>query len=205
MAQTGTISSSYVVGGISFTGKLTESAEGTIAQVVALPAGNAGVMKGTTGIDGLETGHGLSPADVVDIHYTDTAGVHKVRTGIAVDTLVGDNEITMDNAPPGEGDALPPNDTALVVTLQVPISIDFTGNNLLMIAMKATQRAVMDFAETITSKFAHKFDAANDVWSWDSSSGFTNPLAGATPNAGFASNGSVTAATLTIGMLLDTV
>ncbi len=205
MAQTGSITQQFSLAGVGFSGVLSESGEGTIAQVLALPAGNAGVMKSTTGVDGLETGHTIENGALIDLHYTDTSGDHQCRRGLTVDSLVGDNELTFDETPVGEGDALPPDETAVVVATQVPIEMTFVGDNLLMIAMKATQRAVMDFSSTITSDFAHKFPNADDVWSWDLKSGFTNPFAGDTPDAGFASNGSVTAATLTIGMLLDTV
>lgn len=205
MAQTGTISNSYVVGGISFSGKLTETGEGGLSQIVTLPAGISGVMATTkTEVTGLVTLHGLSTGDFVNIHWTDpTDGVtHKVHRGLQL-TADDTNDVTWVGT--ADGDALPDDGTAVVIAEQVPIVMAPIGNDILMLAMKSTQRAIVDYEDGGTSKFVHKFDDADDVWSWDTSSGFTNPLAGDTPDQALATNGSVTEATLYIGILLNSV
>lgn len=206
MAQTGSITQQFSLAGVGFGGVLSETGEGGLSQVVPLPAGIAGSLADATNIDSLVTGHGLVDTDTLDIHWTDaTTGLHKVRRGINI-VSVDTNAIVIDETPAGTGDALPvsyPHD--VVIAVQVPIVMAPIGDDILMLAMKSTQRATVDFEDGGVSDFAHNFGAANDVYSWDNSTGFTNPLAGTTPDQALATNGSIVAATLTIGILLDSV
>lgn len=204
MAQTGTITQQFAVGGIAFSGVLTETGEGGLSQIVTLPAGIAGEMANTkTKAISLVTLHGLVTGMFVDIHWTDTTdGTYKVHRGLEL-TAHDTNDVTWVGT--ADGDALPDDGTAIVIVEQVPIVMAPIGNDIMMLAMKSTQRAIVDFEDGGTSDFVHKFLAADDVYSWDDKTGFTNPLAGKTPDQALASNGSVTEATLLIGILLDSV
>ena len=69
-----------------------------------MPAGVAGAITDSGGVDGLATGMD-SQARTSSVHWTD-AGVAKSRRGLVVATA-NTNEITFEVAPAGEGDSLP--------------------------------------------------------------------------------------------------
>ena len=202
--QTATVASTVVIGGISFNSGLARQAEGNIGQIVTLPAGVAGAVS-PTGVDGLATGHGFQADDVIDVHWTDpTDGVsHKCRRGVKVDTASA-NAITFDNSPAAEGDALPAEDTAVVVARQVSINTDFDGDDVVIVGAKADQRAMVDFRSAAVSLAAKKL-AACEAFLWASNWGFANPLAGDPVDVVKCSNGTTTSATLYLGLLYDSV
>ena len=198
--QTGQIVSSIVVGGIQFTSTVSRTAEGQVSQVVVIPAGQAGAIS-ATGVDGLTTGHGIIATDVIDVHWTHPAdGVtHKCRRGLLVDSATA-NAIVFDETPVGEGDALPAEDTAVVVSVQVIVETDWDGDLLEMIAAKNTARAMADFRAAAASIMALK-QVAGEAWSWASGQGIANPLTGDPVSSVVLSNGSTAAATFYLGLL----
>jgi len=196
---TATIASTFSVGGIAFTSQASRSAAGQIGHNITLPAGVAGAIS-AAGVDGLATGHGIAGSDVVDVHWTDPAdGTHKCRRGLTVDTANA-NDIEFDETPTGEGDALPAEDTAVIVGLQVEVNTDFDGDDMEIVAVRSSQRAVIDFRDAAASLSAVKLPAA-EAWSWVSGQGVANPLTGDPVDKAVASNGSTTAATLNLGIL----
>lgn len=200
---TATITSSYSVGGIAFVSTASRQAEGQIGHVLTLPAGVAGAIS-AAGVDGLATGHGILDTDTVDVHWDDpTDGSHKCRRGLAVDTVAA-NAITFDNDPAAEGDALPAEDTAVVVSLRVTVNTDFDGDDVEVVAARCTQRAVVDFRAAAASLAAVKLPAG-EAWSWMSDQGAANPLTGDPVDTVVASNGTVTEATLNLGALYQSV
>jgi hypothetical protein len=201
--QTGRINQSIAIGGLTFSGSITRTAEGVLTQVVDLAAGHAGAIS-ATGVYGLATGHGILDTDTVDVHWTDPSdGTHKCRRGLAVDTSAA-NAITFDNDPAAEGDALPAEDTAVVVSVQTEIECAFSGDDLLMIALRASQRCIADIRDAGGSELPQKL-VAGEAWYWASDQGVTNPVASDSLTKIVASNGSAVATTLYIGLLLDTV
>lgn len=203
MPNTATINAQYTIGGIAFSGSSSQSAEGQIGQVVSLAAGVAGAIS-SAGVDGLATGHGISGSDVIDVHWTDPSdGSHKCRRGLTVDTANA-NDIEFDETPAGEGDSLPAEDTACVVSVQTVVTCPFDGDLLLMIAAKSTQIAVADFRDAGGSELVLTF-AANGTWSWETGKGFSNPVASDDIVQVKVSNGSTTAATFYLGILYDSV
>ena len=198
--QTAKISSSLQVGGLSFLSSVERSAEGQISQVVPLPAGIAGAVS-SGGVDGLVEGHGLVQNDVIDVHWT-VDDVPMCRRGVTVDGATA-TAITFDNSPAAEGDALPALATAVVVSKQVPIITAFAGNDVLMIGIESTQTAFADFRSTGASVLAKSLPAG-EAWSWWTGLA-TNPLAGGAIAKVVASNGTTTAATLSLGVLYNSV
>lgn len=197
--QTGRISSTISVGGISFAASVSRQAEGQVSHIVDLPAGLAGAIS-AAGVDGLPTGHGLVQSDVIDVHWTDPGdSSHKCRRGLVVD-VTSTNAIEFDEEPEGEGDALPAVETPVVVGKQVPIDTDWLGELVELIAIKATKRAVADFREAAASKVAVKL-VANEAWSWASGQGVDNPFLGEAIAGMAVSNGSTEAAIFYCGLL----
>lgn len=198
---TATIAATYTVGGISFTSQASRQAVGQIGHVLTLPAGVAGAIS-AAGVDGLADGHGFEALDVVDVHWTDPAdGSHKCRRGVTIDTANA-NDIEFDNDPAAEGDALPAEDTAVVVAQRAEINTDFDGDDAKVVAARCGQRAVVDFRSAAASLSAVKLPAA-EAWSWMSDQGVANPLTGDPVDKAVASNGSTTAAALNLGILYD--
>jgi hypothetical protein len=201
--QTGSSTSSFSVGGLAFTSTVSRQGEGIVGHVVDIPAGVAGAIS-ATGVDGLADGHGILDTDVIDVHWTDPSdGTHKCRRGIAVDTSSA-NAITFDNDPAAEGDALPAEDTDVIVSVQVVIETEWDGDDVEMIACKATQRAIADFRSAAASLMAAKLPSG-EAWSWASGQGTTNPLTGDPVASVVISNGSTTAAIFSLGLLYQSV
>lgn len=203
MSQTGTVTTVYSIGGISFSCKATRTGEMNVGQNVVIPAGKAGAIS-ASGVDGLVTGHGIVGSDLIDIHWSDPSdGTHKCRRGVTVDSAAA-NAITFDDSPAAEGDALPAEDTQVVVSVQVPIVMAFDGDLLLIIGAKTSQRAMVDFRDSEGSELAVKL-TANEGWGWTVDQGVTNPMAADDIVLLNASNGSTTETTLQISGLLDSV
>jgi len=202
---TGTVTKQVVAGGLTLYSQITRTEEASIAEQVTLPAGKAGAIS-AAGIDGLATGHGILDTDTVDVHWT-VAGVQYCRYGIAVDTAAT-NAITFDDDPAAAGDALPAEDTAVVVSVQVSIDIAFDANNAKLVALHSDQIAHADMQnDDPASMFAVKL-AQNSVWFWNEGDNIANPFIGADDDVAahiIASNGSTTAATMKIVVMYDSV
>jgi len=199
---TGTISQTASVGGLSIQSTVTRTETGQIGQEVPLPAANAGTLPTRTG-DGagtitLEAGHGIQAGDVIDIYWDGG-----LRYNVTVDTVVG-NDITFDDTPAAAGDVLPAQDTAVTVSKQTTIDVDFDGDLLKMIVACSTYRSHIQFRDDTPTVLKAVELPAGEAWSWVSDQGITNPLAGDPVNDVKASNGdSSAAATLKIGALYD--
>ena len=195
---TGQINRVSQIGGMSIEGVVTRTFDGQLGHSIALPAGTAGTLTtrtdDDTGVATLDSGHGLSTSDVVDVYWDGG-----MRYGM-VATVAGD-AITIDL---GSGDNLPTQDDAVVVTLQVEINSDFDGDDVQMIVAMCDQRASIDFQDSGDASLAHVELPADEQWDWVADQGIANPLTGNAVDAIHASNSSsTTAATLKIGVGYD--
>ena len=204
-----TIIRNVSIAGMNLSSSISRTEEGLVSHEVTLAAGVAGaVMTGGVGVDGLAGGHGIVGTNIVDMHWTDaTTGLHKVRYGITVDTANA-NDIRFDNDPVEEGDAVPAEDTAVVVCVQQVIDTDIDLTDAMLVAIHCDQRAHCAFTndDPVTQKGVKV--AANTTWLWNEGEGIDNPFTAAADDVMDeinASNGSVTAATLKIGILYDSV
>ncbi|MFA5265154.1 MAG: hypothetical protein WC378_15130 [Opitutaceae bacterium] len=175
--QTGKITSSIRIGGISFGSTIERFGEGIFGQIPPIPAGVAGAIS-AAGVDGLAEGHGFEAEDVVDVHWTED-GEAKCARGLTVGVAEA-TEIEWDAYSSLEGDALPDEDTEVVVSKQVTINkMSFDGTSVEMIAAKCTKAAVVDFRTDEASKKAAKL-IAEEAWSYYSGQEGDNPLTGVT-------------------------
>jgi len=197
---TGTITQTISVGGVEFSGAISKTATGQVSHVVALAAGVAG-LRSTGGVDNLATGHGLTAAQIINVHWTDpTDSSHKVRRQLTIDTATA-NAITFDETPAGEGDTLPATSTAVVVSVEVVVDTDFDGDLMEMIAMKCDQRAMADFESVTPATLLAQKLAATQPFTWTNGQGVANPLTGLPVDRIKITNGSVVAATYYLGVL----
>jgi hypothetical protein len=201
--QTARIASSILVGGIQFSSTVTRQATGEISHVPVLDAGVAGLVS-ATGVDGLPTGHGIIQTDVIDVHWTDSGdGTHKCCRGLTVDSATT-NAIVFNDTPAHEGDAMPAEETPVVVSVQTVIETDWDGDLTKMIGCRCANRACVDFRSSSASIAATKL-VAGEGWWWASDQSIANPLAGETVDTIRVSNGSTTEATFYFGVLYASV
>ena len=200
-----TIVRNITVGGMAMSSSINRTEEGLISHEVTLAAGIAGaVMAEGVGVDGLADEHGIEGADVIDIHWT-AGGLHKVRYGCTVDTANA-NDVRFDDDPAEEGDALPAEDTAVVICVQQVIDTDVDFADVKLVAINCDQRAHCAFTNDDPATQKGIKVAANTTWLWNEGEGIDTPFTGETDDVLDeinVSNGSVTAATLKIGILYD--
>lgn len=178
-----------------------ETGDGTNNREVSLAAGESGTLS-TRSDDGAGvltvTGHSIEAADVVDIYWPGGE-----RYGVTVDS-VDTNTITFDDTPAATGDVLPVQDTAIVVCERQLINIAFDGDDVQLFAIHTTQRSQCSFYDADDDLIKqYELAEANVAESWYASSSESNPLTGDAITYAYASNGSATAATLTILCLVD--
>jgi hypothetical protein len=182
-------------GGINITGgksRTTDAAEGF--QPV-LPVGKAGTLttrtSDTAGEATLGAGHGITTGMTVDVYWGSGS-----RYGVTVGTVAG-NVVPISS---GTGDVLPAQDTAVVLTPQVQITISLDGDNLSLFGIKAefadsgsTAKAQVTFHDATDAVIAHLDLNANQVTVIDVEGGDANPFSGNPITYAMASNGSSTA------------
>jgi len=198
---TGTISLNIDLAGIKVSGaQITKTEEGQISHQVALAAGNAGTLSTRTsasaGTATLAADHTIETSDVVDVFWTGG-----VRYGVTVGTVDG---VSVPLSDSGDGDDYPTEDDAIIVTQQVVIDSDFDGDDIEMIACHCDQRAHLDFLEDDNTQLDElELTSTQPVWYWIDDGVNANPLTGNAVGQIRASNGSIIAATLKIGILYN--
>jgi len=194
---TGRIATNYAIAGMNFISDVQRTAEGGINQTVPLAAGVAGAVSAAAGVDGLPTGHGFAGAEVIDIHWDDpVTGFAKCRYSTPIDAAAA-NSITLFA---GSGDALPAEDTPVVISYLTYIDIDFDGDFAEIVAMKCSVNSFVNFTRTVggVAKVVHL--VADELWSWVSDQNVANPLTGNAIGYINLSNASVTAGTFYCGV-----
>ncbi len=174
---------------------------------VDLPVGKAGSLttrddNNTGTITMSDAGHGIQTGANVDV-YWDGGVQHDVTVGTVVGTSV---PIDL-----GSGANLPPQDTAVVVSVRSQINLDIDGDNLVLLAIKQkfnsntiTADSHIDFQDSGSAQVAEVDLEANGPQVWDIGGGSANPFTGNPITKAFASNGSTTeVATLQLLWLQD--
>ena len=161
--------------GVSIQTNVTREAKVGIEPVdTDLSAGKAGMLGTRTGDDSgvvtLSEGHGVQTGNKVDLY--DTAGA-VVRYGL--DATVAGNDVTLDG---GEGDALPAQGAAVVVSVQVTLDVTFDGDNLVMIGAQAERRSHLQFVDAGGATLEAVELGAGEAWAWVADTGAANPLSG---------------------------
>ncbi len=187
--------------GLKFDGTLLRTGDGWQAHQVALPTGTAGSLTTRTNDDigeaTLESGHGLQDDDTVDVYWSGGAR-YRMNAQVAGDVIALNGTES-----PLAGDDLPAEGTAVVVTKRVRINSAFDGDDIAAIVVGCDQRVNLDF--TAGNHLWNTSLAAGEIVRWFADQGLANPLTGDPVQRAYASNGSsTTAATLKIGLVLDT-
>jgi hypothetical protein len=201
---TASYGTSLSVGGVAIQKTVNRVGDHPNSYEVPLPAGKAGSLTtrtdDNTGVVTLPAGHSLGNG-VYDVYWS--GGMRYGMTG----TISG-NELTLDG---GDGDALPAEDSAVVVTEQVPINTNIDGDNIQIIGIS------LEFPDQASADVGHvdmqdagattieEIDLkANQPVVYDIAGGAANVFTGNPITATKASNGSTTSeATLKIVSLED--
>lgn len=179
-----TLTSQVTIAGLTITGRTERTAAQQISDESAeLPAAKAGSLTtrtdDNTGVATLSTGHGIATSDVVDVYWDGGR-----RYGMTA--TVATNAVTVDG---GAGDNLPTANTAVTVSKQVELNLDFAGDSVEMFACYATRRCSVAWQQENGTAIAAKDLTANEPYVYASGRGDTNLFAGVTVGQVKVSNG----------------
>ena len=161
-----------------------------------LAAGIAGAIS-ATGVDGLETGHGIEAADLVGVSWLAATRYH-----ITVDTATA-NAIVFDDTPTAGGDALPAEETAVIVSVETSLDIAGDGDQVQAFAVSCDQAANVRWLESDGTVIWEIELTAGVPYAWVESGPVANPLTGNPWSEIVAVNRTTTAANLELSILYD--
>lgn len=186
------------IGSGEFNGKTTVTGDLSVSAIPTMTAAKAGTLStrtdANTGVLTLGSGHGVTDGQKISVFWSGGK-----RTNMTVGTVSG-TSVPIDL---GSGDDLPVVTTP--ITAQVPISIaaGFVANNAKMIAFRSNKRAVVEFMASGTPELTVEVEAGGN-WTWSTSDGTANPMAGDTIDAiRFSQDDSSNVSNAAAGVLLD--
>jgi hypothetical protein len=148
----------------------------------------------STGTAVMPAGHTIQTNDKVDVYWA--AGIAHGATATVSGTSVALAGAT--------GDDLPASATAVVLCVQVAVSVAFVGNDVAALLGQATTRSLLCLVEG--GGTAHPFELLPTAGlSWCEDDATANPLAGVTIASGTMSTTETTSSTkpITFGVLYD--
>jgi len=173
------INAQISVAGISIASVTERRDVGAIpAQTPMLAAGKAGTLSTRTNpTDGTLTfaaEHGIVDSDVINIFWTDANGVDKCAYGATVGVV---NEL---NVPftGANGDALPDQGFAIVASVRQNYDCDFDGDLVGLIAAHCPRLAHVEFLTNADVSILARLLTAKAGWTWASTQGHADLLAG---------------------------
>lgn len=182
-----------VIGGVSISGKRTNSPDGEIKVIDTLTAGQSGTLStrtdDDTGVITLGEGHGLTTETVSVAWSTGSRSLLSINS-------YDSTTITVDG---GGGDALPTEGSTVIVGVAQSSDVDFSGTLLEGIGIKADYRAILDFLDAGGSSLLKIDIPSEGFFIWYSTLS-TNPLTGNTIASLKASAGTANDAALEVGI-----
>ena len=189
MAITVTHATSISGGGVTIQPQaVMRTGSASIGYEETLTAGTAGTLSTrSTDVAGtltVATGHGVVTGDKIDIHW-DLAGVKGVAYSATVGTVAaapGDTSIPFTLA---DGDVLPAEDSAVVMSEQLSINASIDGDNAKILAVivetndKSLRTAAhVQFVDSSAAEIAEIDLITNVPQVWDIEGGSANPFTG---------------------------
>jgi hypothetical protein len=194
---TGSITEGISVGGISIQSVLRRQADSQIGQEITLPAGKAGALSTrsdtNTGTLTLAADHGITTGQKIDLYWDGGS-----RYNVTVGTVSGVS-VPIDL---GSGDDLPAQSTEVIACVRVEVELTFDSAAAAIVAAKSTQRGRIDFNESGPSSLYTTELTAGEAWQWAADTSIVDQIGGVVESI-LASNGTITEATLQIGVLYD--
>lgn len=184
-------SSSISGAGVSIQSAVSRNPNNASGYDPTLPAGYPGTLTtrtdGNTGTVTLESGHAITTAANVDIHWASG-----VQYDVTVGTVAG-NSMPFDA---GVGDDLPAQSTLVVVTPRVIIEGEFDGDELSVLGIQASQNSFIAFYDGDDNVVTTLKLPANQGQVYDIEGGASNAFSGEVIEYMIGSNGTTTAGTL---------
>lgn len=210
MSVQGRITIGFNAAGVAANKTITKTEGNASGWSETLPAGSAGTLSTRTNdTDGTVTltgSHGITDADVIDIHWVDAAGLNQVAYGATVGTVAA-QDVPFTGA---SGTALPAEDYVIVADEQIEILTPIDGDNLEMIGVSPefaqssnTSGVRVDFQDSGDATIKALTMYANGPFTWDPHSNITNPFTGNPITHCHVSNGVAAACTLIMASLVD--
>lgn len=172
-------STSVDVVGVRFRRSATVESDGVLIKNPSLAAAKSGTLTTRTsdsqGTLTLGSGHGVTDSARLDVYWTNTDGTVGRRYGMVVGTVSG-TSVPLTSS--GGGDNLPAASTAVTVMVPQLETFAVTAADLKALCVGCSAGATAVFREADTTLvLAAEADDANSSYTWDSSSGMTNPFA----------------------------
>jgi hypothetical protein len=186
----GTITIIVSATGVTINGTITRSESAGIPpqekSLAALSSNRTGTLStrtsDTAGTLTLQTSHGITDGDTIDIFWTDADGVLRCAYGATVGTVSG-NDVPFTGATAGT--VLPAQDYEVSAAIPTALDVDFDGDND---ALLAAQLYYSGAASPVGGHvlFEDSGDAAlfefcfqgAEPFLWFTENGFTNPITG---------------------------
>ena len=192
---------SFTCSNVETSGEALTVKPGTSQTLAAAKTGS--LTTRTSATEGIITsnGHGYTTGTLA-VHWTDaTTGLAKKRYGCTFSE--DENTVTISA---GAGDDLPDALSTVSIFNEVSANFAVDGDDLVALVVHCTQIGHCEFRTAVPGLLqAVHIAAANNVYEWTLSSGATNPQLGLADCATVrVSNGSTTAAVMTIGAVFAT-
>lgn len=198
--STARIQISFSIAGITSTATVIREEEAVELHGLLLPAGKSGELTtrtdDNTGVLTVESGHGITTADVVTVFWSGG-----YRAGMEV-TATTATTISIDL---GAGSILPIATTDVVVSVEVESAMLLTGDDIQVIYFNCANRVVVDVRDDAAASILYRDIASRESWSWIVDTGVTNPFATEDIGQLRSANGGTTEATLYVGILKSAV
>lgn len=185
------------VAGVTVKQRITRNDDQGTRLSLALPAAIAGTLSTRTdassGVLTVATGHGIQADDEIGIFW---------EGGLARKATVASVTGTTITFAVDDGDDLPAATTAVTTSVIQVFSLDLVGDSIIVMAIGNVGRISMEFLSSAPASLLTYDIAENEGRSWIKSLDTTNPLAGDTVDSLEVSNGSTTAQSVDLGLLL---
>lgn len=175
-----TVSDSVTVGAATYTAGRSGTTDNKIESSPTIAAAKTGVLTtrtdANTGTLTMTSGHGIVTSDLVDVYWDGGRRLNMTVGTVSVDSVPIDG---------GSGDDLPAATTALTVCVQHVENATVVGDDVKLIIIDSPVAASVTLAQAGGTVIAAiELDSVNSngryVYRWDTGSGVTNPVAGAT-------------------------
>lgn len=163
--------------GLSFRRTVTVSTDGAVVKNPTLAAAKTGALTtrtdNDTGVLTMDTGHGISTGNRLDVYWTNTDGTQGRRYGMTAGT-VATNSVPIDG---GAGDNLPADESAITAMVPQLETFAVTAADVIGLFVGCGGPATAVFRESDTTLVAAiSTDGPTDAYVWESTNGATTPF-----------------------------
>lgn len=176
-----------------------EATGGLPAQEISVPAGKSGTLStrtsDTAGTVTLESGHGITDGQTIDVHWVDSDGRARCAHGATVGTVSGD-DVPFTGA---AGDVLPAQDYTIVADVEIPIDVDFDASKIEALVALCDQQYCVRFLTSVPALVDGRALLGREPYLYATGLGLTAGLGSSVIASMTVSSGSTSAGTFQFG------